>query len=211
MKEITDYNNLNHLIVGKKQIEEIENELFMFNERFFESQLFTREQVLNYLSEEDLKTYIVFGLSIKDFLDLAESEKHETGHGLYIIDRKNKTIHVYRYPSYPVIVEDQLTYNIDYDKNHLIIKHTSHFRPKIAFINKNEEFEYMESFNIKVCKARLLEGKYRDVPISRSDYITAISMGIHYNPLPSIVQNRTQTMNYVFDILNSTLIKIHYS
>ena len=214
-KEINEYLNLNHLIEGKKQIEKIEQDLLNFNKEFFQNQILSRDGVLDYLTEEDLKTYNVFGLSVKEFLDLAESEKDETGHGQYIIDRKNKTIHVYRYPSLPDFVENNLKYDINYEKNILIVTQTINFWSdnfyKSDLYAKNSRLSRLEVINngiFNICKARQLEGKFRETVVDRYAAQLERAQGRKYIPLPAIMQNRVQSMSYIFDISNNTLIEI---
>ena len=211
-KEINEYLNLKHLIEGRKQIEKIEQDLLNFNKEFFQNQILSRDGVLDYLTEEDLKIYKVFGLSVKEFLDLAESEKHETGFGQYIIDRKNKTIHVYRYPSLPEFVTIILDYGIDYEENVLLVYQTFNFESAFhCYKNPNRFYNpnhYTNPKNIHVCEARLLEGKHREkiINIGKAQYYR--QNGLHYTPYPAIIQNINQSITYVFDISNNTLKEI---
>ena len=196
-EKFEDLLNLNHITIEQNKINNQNQKLKSFEYDYFQEQLLTREQVLDYISDEDIKKYSIFGMPIKEFLDLAESDKYipnegeiaDIGKGLYIIDRKNKTIHVYRYPSFDARVEDSI--KTKKNGNFLEVEHTRSFLRKMLCFKVDEEIQSKIIYpdNIKLCEAR-----YKEFFFIKEKNPHNINL---YNILQS---NHTMTRIYYFNI-----------
>ena len=168
MKEINEYLNLNHLIESKMIINNEKRKIHQFEDRYFKEHLLTREEVLNYLSDEDLNTFTVYGLHIKEYLDLAEKDKfigHKKleipdGKGLYIINRNEKTIHTYRFPSADPLIYDGIKSSFLGD-DYLIFTHTRTYNTTNTY--QHNYISKIEQYSIKhrkLCTARRLAAMF---------------------------------------------------
>ena len=214
-KNINEYLNLNHLVESKKIIQKEEKKIYDFENRFFEEHLLTREQVLDFLTDEDLKKFSVYGLSVKEYLDLADKDKFigneeygiSDGQGKYIINRKEKTIHTFRFPSADPYVTDFAVGSLILGKDSLIFTHTRSYNNLYAHTNNKpndaEQFVYNFIRNRRICEARKLAATFY-VRETFDFYSNKKRM------LPDIVgYDDTIQRDYYFDIKTNTFDKAH--
>ena len=179
-EKFEDLLNLNHIAIEQSKINSMISKLKSFEYDFFQEQLLSREQVLDYISDEDLKKYSVFGLDIKEFLDICENDKYipdendmsNPGQGQYIIDRLNKTIHVYRYPSFDSRIEDYI--KTEKVGNYLEVTHYRSFLRVNKYI-KNDDGQLIQKLvtpdTLKMCRGRMKEYFYYNENYSYDIYL----------------------------------------
>ena len=213
-KNINEYLNLNHLVESKKLIHDEEKKIYEFENRFFKEHLLTREEILNYLTEDDLKLFSVYGLSVKDYLDLAEKDKFignkefgiVDGEGKYIIDRKEKTIHTFRFPSSDPYITDHAYGSLILGNDSLIFTHERNYNQLNNYM-RNHKLNDIEKYlnkvfhNREICEARKIAAMF----------YARESLDLYSNRvrlIPDIVAtNENIQRDYYFDIKTNTFDK----